>query len=144
MADRLNEEQRHRNMQRIRSRDTSIELILRKALWQKGIRYRKNWKGIPGKPDIAITKYKIAVFCDSAFWHGKDYENSVKPKTNAEFWDRKIRRNMERDEEVNRMLEDLGWEVIRFWYKEIIKNTEACVRRVMEAVKYNKSSNKQN
>lgn len=144
MADRLTKEQRRRNMQRIRSRDTSIELVLRKAIWHKGIRYRKNWKGIPGKPDIAITKYKIAVFCDSSFWHGRDYDNSVKPQTNAEFWEKKIRRNIERDKEVNKTLNERGWTVLRFWDNEIIKNTDSCVNSIIDAVERAKCTKNSN
>lgn len=72
--DVLTKEQRRKNMQSIRSKDTSIELALRKALWNQGYRYRKNYKKLPGKPDIALTRYKIAVFCDSEFFHGKDWD----------------------------------------------------------------------
>lgn len=135
MADRLTKEQRRRNMQKIRSKDTTIEVVLRSSLWKKGIRYRKNYKAVSGKPDIAITKYKIAVFCDSAFWHGKDYETVNKPQTNADFWDRKIRRNIERDKEVNKMLEESGWTVLRFWDKEILKNTDGCICKIQEVIK---------
>ena len=140
--DRHTPEQRRRNMQHVKSKDTSIELKLRKALWHAGIRYRKNWKELPGKPDIAITKYKVAVFCDSGFWHGRDYETKKKPATNAEFWDKKIRRNMERDQEVNRELCSLGWHVIRFWDTDINKDLDGCVRTVKEyifdmEIKYN-------
>ena len=132
--DRHTPEQRRRNMQHVRAKDTSIELKLRKALWHAGIRYRKNWKELPGKPDIAITKYKIAVFCDSGFWHGRDFETKKKPATNAEFWDKKIKRNMERDQEVNRELNGLGWRVIRFWDTDINKDIDGCVRTVKECI----------
>ena len=132
--DRHTPEQRRRNMQHVRSKDTSIELKLRKALWHAGIRYRKNWKELPGKPDIAITKYKIAVFCDSGFWHGRDFEKKKKPATNAEFWDKKIKRNMERDQEVNRELNGLGWQVIRFWDTDINKDLDGCVMTVKERI----------
>ena len=132
--DRHTPEQRRRNMQHVRSKDTSIELKLRKALWHAGIRYRKNWKELPGKPDIAITKYKIAVFCDSGFWHGRDFEITQKPATNAEFWEKKIKRNMERDQEVNRELNGLGWQVIRFWDTDINKDLDGCVMTVKERI----------
>lgn len=132
--DRITKEQRSKNMQKIRSKDTSIERVLRRALWNAGVRYRKNWNALPGKPDIAITKYKIAVFCDSAFWHGKDYDSSVKPQTNAEFWDKKIRRNIERDKEVNVELSQLGWTVLRFWGSEIVKHTDNCVECVTSKI----------
>ena len=132
--DRHTPEQRRRNMQRVKSKDTSIEIALRRALWAEGIRYRKNFKGAPGHPDIAITKHRIAVFCDSAFFHGKDYETRKKPQTNAEFWDRKIRRNMERDREVEKELRAQGWTVLRFWDDEIKHNLPGCVQAVKEAI----------
>lgn len=131
--DNLTQEQRRRNMQRIRSKDTSIEIRLRRALWAEGIRYRKNVKTLPGKPDIVIAKYKIAVFCDASFWHGRDFGR--KPvDVNHEYWDAKIRRNMQRDQEVNKQLRALGWTVLRFWDEEINKNLAECVRVVQEAV----------
>ena len=132
--DRHTPEQRSQNMKRILSKDTSIELKLRKALWHEGIRYRKNYSKIPGRPDIAITKYKIAIFCDSAFFHGKDYETRKKPETNADFWEKKIKQNMLRGKEVNRQLRALGWTVLRFWDEEINKDLVECVRTVQDAI----------
>ena len=124
-------------MQHIRSKDTKIEVLLRKALWHKGIRYRKNYSKIPGKPDIAITKYKIAVFCDSEFFHGIDWEE-LQPRLlkgdNGEFWVKKIGRNRERDEEIHKQLAFMGWTGIRFWGTDIKKNLEECVRVVEETV----------
>lgn len=135
MADDLTPEQRHRNMQAIKSKDTTIELALRKALWSKGIRYRKNCKTLIGKPDIAITKYKIAVFCDSEYWHGYDWENrNQKIKSNREYWIPKIERNMERDKEVSEALEAEGWTVIRFWERQIRKELDSCVDEVLSAI----------
>ena len=132
MADDLTPEQRRRNMQAIKSKDTTIELALRKALWGKGIRYRKNYKMLIGKPDIAITKYKIAVFCDSEYWHGYDWKNrNQKIKSNREYWIPKIERNMARDKEVNEALEQEGWTVIRFWEQQIRKNLDACVNEIL-------------
>lgn len=137
MADNLTKEQRHINMSHIKSRNTSIEVKLCKALWNKGYRYRKNYSKVPGKPDIAITKYKIAIFCDSEFFHGKDWE-VLKPRLqkgdNAEYWIPKIQRNRERDDEVNKELLFLGWTVIRFWGKDIMRNVEECVKVIDEAV----------
>ena len=132
--DDLTPEQRHKSMSHIRSKDTKIELKLRKALWHAGIRYRKNYKALPGKPDIAITKWRIAVFCDSAFWHGQDYETRKKPATNAEYWDKKIRRNIERDQQVEKQLRMMGWTVIRFWDREIEKDLNSCILAVQEAI----------
>lgn len=137
MADVLSPEQRHKNMQHIRPSDTDIELRLRKALWDKGYRYRKNYKELPGKPDIVLTKYKIAIFCDGEFFHGKDWE-VLKPhlekSNNSEFWINKISRNRERDDEVNKKLLFLGWTVIRFWGSDIKKNTDECVKVIEETI----------
>lgn len=130
-------EKSHRNMSKIKGKDTSIEIALRKALWKNGIRYRKNYKKIPGTPDIAITKYKIAVFCDSEFFHGKDWE-VLKPRlekgANSEYWIQKIERNMERDHEKELQLTLLGWTVIRFWGKDINKDVSACVNVIQELI----------
>ena len=139
--DRLTPEQRHKNMKNIKSSDTKIEITLRKALWKKGYRYRKNYKKLPGKPDIAITKYKIAIFCDSEFFHGKDWE-VLKPQlergNNPDFWIQKISKNMERDATVNQQLLFLGWTVIRFWGKEIKKSPDECIRVIEETIFENK------
>lgn len=137
MADNLTPEQRKKNMQHIKSKDTKIEVKLRKALWERGFRYRKNYKELPGKPDIVFTQYKIAVFCDSEFFHGKDWE-VLKPRLektqNSEYWLKKISRNMERDDEVNKRLLFEGWTVIRFWGKDILKDTEECIRVIEETI----------
>lgn len=135
--DNLTKDQRRKNMQHIRSKDTSIEVVLRKALWKKGYRFRKNCKDIHGKPDIALTKYKIAIFCDGEFFHGKDWE-ILKPRleksNNGEYWVSKISRNRERDDEVNKKLLFQGWTVIRFWGDQIKKYTDECVKVVEEAI----------
>lgn len=135
--DKLTKEQRHRNMQNIKSKDTKIELQLRKALWNKGYRYRKNYSKLPGKPDIVLTKYRIAIFCDSEFFHGKDWD-VLKPQLekgkNGEFWINKISRNIERDEDINKQLLFLGWTVIRFWGKEILRNLEECMTVIEETI----------
>ena len=135
--DDLTKEQRRKNMQHIKAQDTGIEVKLRKALWNKGYRYRKNVNDLPGKPDIVLTKYKIAIFCDGEFFHGKDWE-VLKPRleksNNSQYWIDKILRNRERDDEVNKQLLFQGWTVIRFWGKDIQKNVEECVRVVEETV----------
>lgn len=137
--DDLTPEQRKKNMQAIRSKDTTIELALRKALWQKGIRYRKNYKGLIGKPDIVITKYRIVVFCDSDFWHGYDWDNrKSRIKSNQEYWIPKIERNMKRDKEVTAVLVEQGWIVLRFWEHSIKKNLESCLDDIEEAVSIRK------
>lgn len=132
--DNLTKEQRHKNMKNIRAKDTKIEIVLRKALWNKGYRYRKNYKNLPG---IVLTKYKIAIFCDGEFFHGKDWEG-LKPRleksNNSEFWISKISRNRERDDEINKKLLFEGWTVIRVWGDDIKKHTDECVRVVEEAI----------
>lgn len=141
--DPLNKEQRRKNMQAIRSSDTSIEILLRKALWQQGVRYRKNYRKLPGKPDIAITKYKIAVFCDSEFWHGHNWEvKKAKLSTNRQYWIEKIEKNMARDAEVSQRLSQDGWIVLRFWGKDIKKDTGRCLDTILEII--NKQKNEGN
>jgi DNA mismatch endonuclease (patch repair protein) len=133
--DNLTPEQRHKSMSHIRSNDTSVEVLLRKTLWHEGIRYRKNVKTLPGKPDIVITKYKIAVFCDGELWHGKDWETRKENiKTNRNYWIPKIERNMARDIENEKKLENMGWTIIRFWGKEIKKNLVSCVNEIKETI----------
>ena len=125
-------------MQAIRGKDTSIEIMLRKELWDRGIRYRKNCKDIIGKPDIVFKGKKVAVFCDSEFWHGYDWENRKNDfKSNQEFWIPKIERNMQRDTEVNERLIAEGWTVLRFWGKDIKKNVELCADQIEKAVRGN-------
>lgn len=125
--DKLSPEQRHKNMQAIKNKDSGIEKLLRKELWSRGMRYRKNVKNVFGKPDIAFMGKKVAIFCDSEFWHGYDWENhKTDIKTRREFWIPKIERNIQRDVEVTRQLEEDGWIVLRFWGKEIKDDTAAC------------------
>lgn len=112
---------------KIKSKNTTIELLLGKAMWARGLRYRKNCKGVFGKPDFCFKGKKIAIFCDSEFWHGKNCLNGEKFKTNSEFWEAKIKRNIERDKEVNEKLISDGWLVFRFWGKEIKKNIDECI-----------------
>lgn len=145
--DVLTTEQRHKNMRSIKAENTRPEVLLRRLLWQEGIRYRKNWKALPGKPDIAITKYKIAIFVDGEFWHGKaynggDYEghkyHSLKEQlehgNNTEFWKNKIERNMQRDLEVEAELNGLGWKVVRFWSKNVMKEPDICLDTIQECI----------
>lgn len=129
--------QRHENMKKIRGKDTKIEVILRKALWDKGYRYRKNFKKLPGSPDIALTKYKIAIFCDGEFFHGRDWEvlkARLEKGNNSEFWIRKISRNRERDAEINKRLLFEGWTVIRFWGDDIKNHTNECIKVIEEVI----------
>ena len=131
--DTLKQEQRHKCMLHNTSKDTVPEILLRKALWHAGIRYRKNYKKLPGTPDVAITKYKIAVFCDGEFWHGAtDLSRSSK------YWQEKIKRNCERDLENTIALRDMGWLVIRFWEREIRKHLGVCVEKVRQHIELRK------
>jgi DNA mismatch endonuclease (patch repair protein) len=135
---RTKEEQRRYNMSRIRSSNTKIEKDFRKVLWSEGIRYRKNYNQLPGKPDIAITRYRIAVFCDGEFWHGKDWEiKKPKIQSNREYWIAKIERNIDRDREIDRQLQNMEWTVLRFWGNDIRKNMTACIEEVKEAILQN-------
>ncbi len=135
--DVLNAEQRHKCMSHIKSKDTSIEVSLRRALWKKGYRYRKNYSALPGKPDIVLTKYRIAIFCDGELFHGKNWE-ILKPRllkgNNPDFWVKKIERNMKRDDENDKKLLFLGWTVIHFWGNDILKNTDQCVKVIEEVI----------
>ncbi len=118
-------------MQAVKSKGSKIETALAKALWAKGFRYRKNDKTVFGKPDFTFKKYKIAVFVDSEFWHGKDWHiKKLNHKSNQEFWHKKIERNIERDIEVNEKLISEGWKVLRFWGKDIQKNLHNCLVEV--------------
>ncbi len=126
-----------KNMSKIRSKDTSIELRLRKALWHKGYRYRKNYKALPGSPDIVLTKYKIAIFCDSEFFHGKDWEIlklRLEKGKNPDFWVKKIERNRSRDRENDKKLLFLGYTVIHFWGTDILKHTDECLQVIEDSI----------
>lgn len=125
------------NMSKIRSKNTSIEITLRKALWKKGYRYRKNYKMLPGSPDIALTKYKIAIFCDSEFFHGKDWavlKARLETGNNPDYWINKIEKNRYRDIETDKKLLFLGWTIIHFWGKDILTNTEECIKVIEETI----------
>ena len=129
---------RRYTMSRIKSKNTSIEVSLCKALWGSGIRYRKNYSKLPGAPDIAITKHCIAVFCDGDFWHGKDWDTKKsKIQSNREYWINKIERNMSRDRETDKTLYGLGWTVIRFWGTDIRKDLSGCAEEVKSAILHN-------
>ena len=126
---------RRLTMSKIKSKDTSIEVSLRKALWRAGIRYRKNYAKLPGTPDIAITKHRIAIFCDGEFWHGKDWEKKKSGiKSNREYWIKKIERNINRDNENRTSLHNREWTVIRFWGNEILNDVEGCVEEIKDII----------
>lgn len=127
------------NMRRVKGKDTKIEVILRKELWSRGLRYQKNVTSILGKPDIVFKGPKVAVFCDSEFWHGYDWTNHKKDiKTNQEFWYKKIERNIQRDIEVNAGLRERGWLVLRFWGNDIKKRLPECADQIETVVRERK------
>jgi DNA mismatch endonuclease (patch repair protein) len=133
--DKHSPEQRRRNMQAVKNKDSKIEVALRKALFAKGYRYRKNCAAVFGRPDIVFTRLKIAVFCDSEFWHGHDWERRKADfKSRTEFWLPKIERNMERDREVNERLTVEGYKVLRFWGKQIQKDIGGVVAEIERAI----------
>ena len=135
--DNLTPAQRRKNMRHIKSKDTDIEVMLRRELWKRGYRYRKNDKSLPGTPDIVLGKYKIVVFCDWEFFHGKDWE-VLKPRlmksNNSEYWISKISRNMTHDNEVNKALLFRGWTVIRFWGNDIKRDPNGCIKVIEETI----------
>lgn len=129
MPDVLTLEQRRRCMSSVRGTNTKPELLLRKALWHKGLRYRLKSE-LSGKPDIVLPRYKIAIFVDGCFWHNCPEHGSL-PETNKLFWENKIARNVERDNEVNILLHQNGWMVIRVWEHEIKQSLEKVVKNIL-------------
>ena len=127
-------------MAAIPSRNTRPEMALRKALWNKGLRYRVNYKSLPGKPDIVFTKYKVAIFCDGDYWHGHNWAirglNSLDEELShySDYWKSKLLRNIERDEEVNAELKSIGWTVIRIWESDIKTDIDSCLQKIQDAI----------
>ncbi len=115
----ISKDKRSKMMAAIHSRDTKPELMVRKYLWRLGFRYRLNLNRLPGHPDIVLRKYHTCIFVNGCFWHGHDCEDFRMPKTNVEFWEKKIRRNQERDKEEQRKLAKMGWHVIVVWECEL-------------------------
>jgi len=137
--DVLTTDQRKKNMKAIRSTRTRIEDKLAKALYSKGYRYRRNDKSVFGKPDITFKGLKIAIFCDSEYFHGKDWnEEKHRIKTNTEFWHKKIEQNMLRDQMVNEELLKNNWKVLRYWGKEIEKNVDICISEIVKVIEERK------
>jgi DNA mismatch endonuclease (patch repair protein) len=133
--EKFSKEQRSKIMRAIRSTNTKDEIRLAKALWHLGYRYRKNNRTVFGTPDLTFKKLKIALFVDSEFFHGKDWETEKnRVKTNTEFWQKKIERNRQRDIEVNNYLESQNWKVLRFWSQEIEKNLDDCVAKIQSEI----------
>lgn len=122
-----------KRMARVHLKQGKAETALAKALWHSGYRYRLNYKKLPGSPDIAIPKYKIAIFVDGEFWHGYDWEKrKTKLKSNREYWIEKIEENIARDRRNDVLLEEIGWISVHFWEKEIKRDLLGCVRVIDE------------
>lgn len=129
-----------KRMSNVRLKGGKAETLLAKALWHMGVRYRKNYKKLPGSPDIAITKYKIAVFVDGEFWHGENWEErKTRLKKNRDYWIEKIEENMARDKRNDMKLEQEGWVTIHFWEKEVLKDTENCILKVLNLIEEKKT-----
>ena len=124
-----------KRMSKVKLKNGTAEQILAKKLWHLGYRYRKNDKRLPGSPDIAIPRYRIAIFVDGEFWHGKDWETR-KPrlKSNREYWIEKIEENIARDIRVDRQLRENDWIPIHFWSKDVLKDTESCNSDILSTI----------
>ncbi|MFD2034427.1 very short patch repair endonuclease [Belliella marina] len=127
--------QRSRTMSKIKGKDTKPEILLKKALWHAGVRYRSNKRKLPGKPDISLIKYRLVIFVDGTFWHGHDWQKRKHQiKSNREFWIPKIERNMQRDREINHFYQSKGWIILRFWDFEVKEELGMCVKKVVDVV----------
>lgn len=134
MADNLTPEQRSRAMSRIRRRDTRPELLLRRALWAAGVRgYRVDDRRFPGRPDLAWSRHRVAVFVDGGFWHG--HPSAYKPGSHGDYWDQKIRRNIERDRAADKSLREMGWLVLRLWDFDVRRNLADSLERIGDALR---------
>lgn len=128
-------------MSKVRLKNGKAETILAKQLWHEGYRYRRNYKKLPGSPDIALTTYRVAIFVDGEFWHGENWENrKAKLKHNREYWIEKIEENMARDKCVDAQLQEMGWITVHFWEKEVLKNTDNCVAYILSILTQNQNN----
>ena len=134
--DVLTRKQRHKSMIGNKGNDTKPEILLRKALWHRGIRYRKNWRKLTGCPDIVLTRQKIAIFVDGDFWHARGYQDrpGSQIETNQSYWQKKLARNVERDIEVNDQLTEQGWLVLRFWESDIKKDLDSVLAEILSYI----------
>ena len=125
-----------KRMSEVRLKNGKAETILAKRLWHEGYRYRRNYKKLPGSPDIALTTYRVAVFVDGEFWHGENWEErKAKFKHNREYWIEKIEENMARDKRVDNQLHEMGWTTVHFWEKQVLKHTDECVDIIINQIK---------
>lgn len=134
--DRISKAQRRKNMQAVKGKNSKIEKKFAQALRSEGYKFKKNYAKVTGKPDIVFLPFKIAIFCDSEFWHGKNWRlKKHEIKSNRKFWYSKIESNIARDKEVNAILRNMGWIVLRFWGKEIENNADKCVQAIETVIR---------
>jgi DNA mismatch endonuclease, patch repair protein len=138
VTDNLTKEQRRKNMQAIKSQ-SKLENKVTRELWKQGIRFRKNVKSLPGKPDIAIKKYKLVIFIDSCFWHVCPLHGNM-PKSNEEYWLKKLNRNQARDKEVNKYYKENGWEILRVWEHELKEDLQITIDKMKAFIEKVKKS----
>lgn len=121
-----------KRMSHVKTKRNSAEIMIAKSLWHRGYRYRLNYKALPGSPDIALAKYRIAIFIDGEFWHGKDFEQrKTKLKNNKDYWIEKIQENIDRDLKNDKLLRQMDWYPIHFWSNDVIKYCNQCVEEVI-------------
>ena len=121
-----------KRMSHVKTKRNSAEIMIAKSLWHRGYRYRLNYKALPGSPDIALAKYRIAIFIDGEFWHGKDFEQrKTKLKNNKDYWIEKIQENIDRDLKNDKLLRQMEWYPIHFWSNDVIKYCNQCVEEVI-------------
>lgn len=133
MSDSISPEHRSWNMSRIRGKDTKIEVMVRKYLFSRGYRFRKNDKRYPGKPDVVLPKYHTVIFVNGCFWHHHEgCKNATIPKTRTEFWNEKLGKNVANDKKHVRLLEEAGWNVITIWECELEKDFEGRMSKVID------------
>lgn len=123
------------NMSQVKAKGSKIEKLMASELRKRKIKFRGNVRVVEGKPDFVIKGHKVAIFCDSHFWHGYSWKNrKLDHKSNKKFWLKKIERNMARDREVNKILRKQGWKVFRFWEHQILKHPDRCIERVKKYI----------
>jgi len=124
-----------KRMSKVHLKNGKAETVLAKRLWHEGYRYRRNYKNLPGSPDIALTKYRVAVFVDGEFWHGENWEErKAKLKHNREYWIEKIEENIARDKRVDNQLQVMGWISIHFWEKQVLQKPNECVQEIIKQI----------
>ena len=142
MSDLISPEHRSWNMSRIRNKDTKIEVIVRKYLFSKGYRFRKNDKRYPGKPDVVLPKYHTAIFVNGCFWHQHPgCKNATMPKSNTEFWKQKLGRNVANDLRNVERLSEMGWNVITLWECDLERDFEACMEKLINEIENSNINN---